>query len=105
MDMGKWVFLIGVIIAIVAGLVGGASYWVWLLVVLGLIVGFLNITAKETTPFLIASIALILTTTALGSIQLIGDYLTAILENVRIFVAPAAIVAALKAIFVLAAKK
>lgn len=107
MDIGKWVFLIGIVIAIVAGLITSeaSGYWIALLVVLGLIVGFLNITGKEITPFLIASIALILTTSALSALPLIGIYLTPIMDNVKIFVAPAAIVIALKAIFALAAKK
>ena len=51
-SIGKWAFILGVVIAVIAGLVGGwaAAYSPWILlvlVVLGLIVGFLNISAKE----------------------------------------------------------
>jgi len=76
-----------------------------LLVVLGTIVGFLNVTAKETTEFLVAAIALI----AAGGAGLnvivwgnIGIYLQSILSNITVFVAPAAVVVALKAVFELA---
>ena len=75
MDMEKiahWLFTIFVVIAIVMGLVVGYmhyngdanfananAYVTLLLLVLGIIVGLVMITAKEVTPFLIATIALI----------------------------------------------
>src|SRR3989338_6456979 len=103
--MGEWAFIIGVVIAIVVSFItvsGTVAGWITLLlVVLGLIVGLLNITEKETTPFLIAAAALLITGTAGGSlaiIPVIGGYLQDIVQNIAVFVAPAAIVVALKAI-------
>ena len=107
--MGEWAFIIGVIIAVVVSLFkvnNTISGWlVLLLVVLGLVVGLLNVTEKETTPFLVAAAALLITGTAgssLAIIPVIGGYLQSIVQNIAVFVAPAAIVVALKAIQALA---
>ena len=105
--MGEWAFIIGVLIAIVIGVFSSnlsdivQGWLVLLLVVLGLIVGFLNVSEKETTPFLIAAAALLITGTASSSlaiIPVIGGYLQDIVLNIAVFVTPAAIVVALKAI-------
>ena len=72
-----------------------------LLVVLGLIVGLLNVTERETTPFLVAAAALMLTGLSgdtLSNIPKIGSYLSGIVVQIAVFVTPAAIVVALKAI-------
>ena len=61
--VGNYSFIIGVIIAVVLGLVslGAATPWLAsLLVVLGLIVGFLNVTGKETKEFLIVATVLVI---------------------------------------------
>ena len=105
--MGEWAFILGVLIAVVIGLFSSKlsiniqGWLILLLVVVGLVVGLLNITEKETTPFLIASVALLITGTAgdtLKIIPLIGDYLSGIVQAIAVFVTPAAIVVALKAI-------
>ncbi|MBS3096274.1 hypothetical protein J4480_02435 [Candidatus Woesearchaeota archaeon] len=105
--MGEWAFIIGVLIAIVIGLFSGSleanvqGWLVLLLVVLGLIVGLLNVTATESTPFLIAAAALMLTGLSgdtLSNIPRIGSYLSSIVVQIAVFVTPAAIVVALKAI-------
>lgn len=109
--IGGWAFILGVVIAIVAGLASGAldavsaGYVTLALVILGLVVGFLNIGDKEVKDFLIAAIAVVLLGTAnLGVIPLIGMYLASMVLNVAAFVAPAALVVALKAVYNLAAK-
>ena len=103
--LGEWSFIGGIIITIVVSLfkvsdtIGG--WLLLLLVVLGLIVGLLNVTEKETTPFLVAAAALLITGTTGGSlaiIPVIGGYLQNIVQNIAVFVTPAAIVVALKAI-------
>ena len=99
---GDWLFLIGMVLAIVFAFMTMPGL-VWVLVVLGLIVGLLNITARESTGFLIATIALMFSA---GSLNLLGlTFLTKILVNVVIFVAPAALVVALKVILALASRK
>ena len=108
--LGSWAFILGVLIAVVAGLAAGAvsSYAGWIalaLVVLGIIVGFLNIGAKEVNDFLIAAIALsmlAISAAGLNFIPYIGLYLVGMVQNVATFVAPAALIVALKAIYALA---
>lgn len=109
--MGGWAFTIGVLVAVVIGLfssrlsVNVQGWLILLLVVVGLIVGLLNVSEKETTPFLVAAAALLITGTAgdsLKIIPLIGDYLAGIVQAIAVFVTPAAIVVALKAISSLA---
>ena len=95
-----WLFIIGLIIAIVAPFLIGLDL-VWLLVLIGVIVGLLNITAKEVNSFLIATVALVI---ASNSLQ-VWSLLTSILDNVVILVAPAAIIVAVKAVYALASKK
>jgi hypothetical protein len=109
--IGGWAFILGVLIAVVAGLASGAldsttaGYVTLALVILGLIVGFLNVGDKEINDFLIAAIAVVLIGTAnLTAIPWIGNYLALMVLNVAAFVAPAALVIALKAVYNLASK-
>lgn len=106
--MGQWAFVAGIVIALVLGL-SFFSEWAGqltlALVILGLVVGILNVSEKEATSFLVASIALLATGTASGNLKLIwlvGDYLATAVGNIAVFVAPAAILVAVKAIWGLA---
>jgi hypothetical protein len=110
--LGEWVFILGVVIAIISGLAfqamdaTSAGYITVVLVILGLVVGFLNIGDKEITNFLIAVIALVAVGAAnLQDIFIIGPYFAHMVLNIAAFVAPAALVVALKAVYNLAAKK
>ena len=102
--IGKWAFLIGLIIAIIAGFITGYAALVALvLFVLGLIVGFLNIAEKDSTKFLVATIALLTGGIAsLGAISMLGvviTYVNAIIGNFVAFVSAASLVVAIKAVF------
>ncbi len=103
---GHWAFLIGVVLAIIAGLVPAMQTptVMWVLVLLGLIVGLLNITAKEVQEFLIATVALVVAANAAADMVALGMMTTAILNNIVTFVFPAALLVALKAIWSLAAE-
>ena len=63
---GHYAFIAGILIAIIVALVPTlrGDIAVWLMVVLGLVVGLLNVTAKEVTGFLIAAMALIIASSA-----------------------------------------
>jgi hypothetical protein len=102
--IGKWAFIVGIVVAILAAFVTAVEPATILLVlfILGLIVGLLNIDKKNTTEFLVAVIAL-LAVGSLGAIsvgQLVTPvgYLQEILGNFIAFVAAAALVVAIKAI-------
>jgi hypothetical protein len=108
--IGRWAFIAGVIIAILAGIaaaVGGAmGGWVPLvMVILGVIVGLTTITEKETTPFLVAAIALLVANGGRAFLVVdtvlpgVGTGIDTILITLAAFVAPAAIIMAVKAIY------
>lgn len=102
--IGGIAFIIGLIIAVLAGFLVQLTWpTVVILVVLGIIIGFLNVTSGEATPFLVASIALMLAGSAsLGAIPGVGSYLSGALSAVVVFVAPAAVIVAIKQIYGLA---
>lgn len=101
--IGSYAFLLAALVAIVTALVPGllgASALTALLVVLGLIVGCLNISQKEVVPFLVAALALGLGAQAnFSALPTVGIYLDAIMANIITFVAPAAVIVGLKAIY------
>ena len=103
--IGHWSFIVGVLLAIIAGLIPQlqTSTVTWILIILGLVIGLLNITAKETTEFLVAVIALLIVGSA-GAIPVLGGIILAILANIVALSAPAALIVALKAIYSLAAE-
>jgi hypothetical protein len=102
--MGHWAFLIGIALSVIAGLVPQLQTptVTWILVILGLIVGLLNITAREVTEFLVASIALVIAADAAADIIALGIVVATVLGNIVAFVFPAALLVSLKAIWSLA---
>jgi hypothetical protein len=105
--IGSWAFIIGVIIALIVGGFGNKDPIVTtVLILLGLIVGLLNVTGRETTPFLLASVSLVIVSSmggaGLASVASIGTTLQGILNAIMTFVMPATIIVALKAIYALA---
>jgi len=100
--VGFWAFIVGLVIAFVAGIVFPQNpFIIVVLVILGLIIGFLNITAKEIMLFLVATIALIVVGNVFAPLTTlgIGALLGSILSYVATLMAPAAIVAAVKALW------
>lgn len=108
---GVWAFIVGIILALIGGiLVGllgaGQTAVTAILIVLGLVVGFLNVTDKETKDYLLAAVSLILVTyfggQVLGIVPIIGSYLQSVFGAIITFVIPATIIVSLKAIYGLA---
>jgi len=114
--ISKWAYILVVIIAIVMGLVVGYMAWsgpagaidgwvMLIMLILGLIIGLLSITTKEVTPFLIATIALVVAASVnvwgpLANIHdLLYSFATYILKYIVAFAAPAAVVVAIKSVF------
>jgi zinc transporter ZupT len=97
--IGKWAFIIGLVLAVLAGIFFQPGWAIWVLAILGVIVGLLNVTAEETRGFLLASIALTLSATALNTLPVIGTVLSYVLPFVVAFVAGGMIVVALKELF------
>ncbi len=109
-QLAHYSFFAGVIVAILAGWLNVAysgllssQTLMTTLVILGTLVGLFNLTAKETSPFLTAAIALMLAGIVnLGLVYGIGLYLRSMLSNIVVFVVPAAIIVAMKSIWRLA---
>ena len=106
-QMGSWAFIIGVIIAIIGGAFSAfvpgslAGYIPLVLIILGVVVGVLNIKDKEVSLFLIAAVALLSVQNSaggLGEVPMIGEALVGIVQHIAVFVAPAALIVGLKAI-------
>jgi len=101
--IGRLAFLVGFILAIILGSFDKLdSTWTIVLVVIGLLVGLLNITGKESYSFMISGTVLIISS-ALGlgvmnSIPFLARILVALLA---IFV-PATIIVAVRNVFNLA---
>jgi hypothetical protein len=100
--IGRWAFIIAALLAILAGFVSLGTAVPWILIVLGLIVGFMNITDKESEGFLIATVALMVALKALSDVFsgfAGGLTLKSILDNVVTIAAPAAVVVAVKHLY------
>ena len=97
--VGKWAFIVGLVLAVVVGYIFQAEWVIWVLAVLGVIVGLLNVTREDTERFLLAAIALALSVTALSTVPVLGLSITNILGYVAAFVAGAMVVVAAKALF------
>lgn len=102
-NLGHWAFLIGVVLALIAGFVPQLQTHrvAWIIALLGLLVGLLNITKQEAYQFLLATVALLLSVASAIEIFQLGS-IVGVLENVVIFVFPAAFVVAFKTIWQLA---
>ena len=103
--IGRWAFIVGLLISIIAGIVNiGTAGLAWL-VALGLIVGFINVTGKEVMNFLLATIALMM----VGSIGLnipgVGNFVTSMVAAFTAFVAGAAFIVAIKEVFAITRNK
>lgn len=102
--IGKWAFIAGLIVAILATFITaiGASTILLILFILGLIVGSLNVDKKNTTEFLVSVIALLMVGSlgalAVGQLATTVGYLQAMLNNFTAFVMAAALVVSVEAI-------
>lgn len=126
-EIAEYAFIAFVIVAIVAGLAVGYMAWpdsgidpivvadartyvTLIMLILGIIVGLISITAKEVTPFLIAAIALAVVRTDVWSPLSRIHYLLYywahdIVSFIVAFVAPAAVIIAIRSVYALAKKK
>ena len=105
---GHYVFVAAILLAVLAGLMPAlqTSTVMWVLIIFGFIVGIINVNERETSDFLIATIALMLVGSAgLGEIRVVGTTIDAVLTNINAIAVPAALVVSLKAIYALASRR
>jgi hypothetical protein len=122
--IARWTFVAVVVIAIVMGLVVGSmadvatlhtadsnvidatAYVVLIMLILGIIVGFVSVTSKEVTPFLIGAIALVVVGTSTvwsalmlkSQLNLLYYWATDIVAFIAAFAAPAAVIIAVRSL-------
>lgn len=100
--LGAWAFLIGVIIAVIFAFLAYQTWVGWVLVLIGIVVGLLNIADVEVQPFLLAGTVLVIVS-YFGSGVFTGLlYLGETLDNLLMLFVPATIIVALKSVFTLA---
>ena len=88
--IGTWAFIGGILLAVLAGFGQLKEAWpVWVLAVLGLVVGGMNINAEDTKKFLLAAIGLSLSANAVNALPAVGNQITEILANVVVFISAA----------------
>ena len=113
--IGAWGFLVGVILAIIMGIFQPSlssqtnTILYSLLVVSGIIVGFLNVEDKDWLNFLFAALSLVIvsglgqqTINNIVKLSPILAYLSSILSALLFMFIPATIIVALKSVFALA---
>jgi hypothetical protein len=95
---GKWAFLAGLVVAAIGGLLFQGHEAVWVPAALGVVVGLLNTSVQDTEPFLLGSVAFLLSSTGISNMAAIGTLLDYALGYVAVFVAGATGVVALFAL-------
>ena len=111
--IAHYAFFVGITLALLVGIFHrvfdnwlgpeASRVYVTTFVLLGTIVGLFNLSAKETTPFLTAAVALMLAGIVnLNLVYGVGDILRPSLSNIVVFVVPGAIIVGMKTIWRLA---
>jgi hypothetical protein len=99
-NLGSWAYLIGVVLALVFGLLGSLTdNLIYILVVLGVIVGLLNIGSGKTTPFLWAGVVLVVVAILGQSAVISIPVFSNMLHALAVLFVPATIVVALMHVF------
>ncbi|MEI8364436.1 MAG: hypothetical protein WCF78_03185 [archaeon] len=99
--LGAFSFLAGILIAIIFGIIPSLTNLTWVaivLMILGVLVGLLNVDDKNISLFLLAAISLVAMSTSLNAMPVIGGMLRSIIVNLVQFIGPAALIVSIVAI-------
>ncbi|MBI2151128.1 hypothetical protein HYU21_00165 [Candidatus Woesearchaeota archaeon] len=108
--IGSWAFLVGLILAIILGLGYDGKFQetvLWVVFLLGMIVGLLNITHQEVMPFLISGTVLVLVSylgLQVGVFENVLPFVENVLQGILTLFVPATLIVAIRAVFVMARK-
>ena len=106
--LGSWSFLIGLILAVLLGLGFSGTYqaiMIWVVFVIGIVVGLLNITANEVNKFLTAGTVLVLVSflgVTVGIFEGVAPIIGSVLKGILTLFVPATMIVALKSVFIMA---
>lgn len=101
-SFGAWAFLIGIVLAVIFGVIGLNDTLLLVLFIIGIIVGLLNVTDKEVTPFLMAGAVLVIVSALGGDILNVKEWIGGILNAILAIFVPATVVVAIKSVFSIA---
>ncbi len=107
---GAWAFLIGVVLAVGMGILSFgvlSPVILGVLVVLGLVVGFINVSSKDVNTFLMAAVSLVIVSFAglqgIKGAEIIGigigSLVSSTLGALLVLLVPATVVVAIKSLF------
>lgn len=101
--LGGIAVIVGALLAVVGAFMDMPGWYSMVLVILGLITGFFNVTDAESRRFLLAAIALVVSADAVHGLDFgglgIGETITDIMNNLVMFLSPAVLLVALKSLF------
>jgi hypothetical protein len=100
--LGSWAFLIGFILAVVLSIfqtTGLNPVMTYVLVLIGILVGLLNIGDEEVHPFLISGVVLVIVGILGQSVVQVIPVFDRILQALTLLFVPATIIVALKNVF------
>ena len=106
--VGSWSFLVGLVLAVLLGLGLTGPYqatMLWVVFLLGIVVGLLNVTHDETGAFLTGGTILALVSflgVQAGVFDAVAPVIGNILRGILTLFVPATIIVALKSVFTLA---
>ena len=106
--IGAWAFLIGIVVAVTLGVFSAQvtsatkTNVLWVLILLGIVIGLLNITNKESKNFLLAALALVIVSYFGGTILKIIPIIGSVLGSLLVLFVPTTIIVALKLVFEMA---
>lgn len=101
--IGGWAFLIGILLAIIIPMFGSMSpAMLWLLVVIGLLVGLLNVSGEESGAFMMSGIVLIIASAFGQTVIQTIPLLSSILDALLVIFVPATIIVAIRNVFAIA---
>ncbi|MFL7812024.1 MAG: hypothetical protein ACK2VD_18640 [Anaerolineae bacterium] len=97
-SVGKRVFVVGLVIVGIGGVLFQAAGAVWVPALLGVFTGLLNASVEETEPFLLVAVAFLLSSTGISNMALVGMLIDYFLGYAAVFVTGATGVVALLAL-------
>ncbi|MGM5483641.1 MAG: hypothetical protein ACQER9_01845 [Nanobdellota archaeon] len=105
-EVGAWAFTIGFVFAIIAGFSDympnlGEKNLEFILLIIGILIGFLNVADSQVQPFLLAGVSLVIVSWAGGSVLSTVPVYHNILDALMAMFTPATVIVALRSLFVL----
>jgi O-antigen ligase len=89
--IGKWAFIIGIVLALVLAFVDLGTVGALVLLILAILGGWFHVTMDNRKAFLISALALAAFSGALGGLPAVGEYISNIMAGISAFVSAAAL--------------